>query len=299
MDLLREKARARSAHRLQCSDAPDMTAMNIAAQTQAELGREALNWYKDLYAQTAPDRERASAAALEQSTLQSALARESLTASQEARGRYNSTFKPIEDRIAAEAMAYDTPARREAAAKSATADVEMTLAGARDATQRNQARMGVMPNSGQAAAMAGAMDLGAAKLKAGAANTARREVETIGQARLMDAAGLGKGVVSNQATQAQLGITAGNSGVNNAQVPLNVANQGAQIMGQGFQTGMQGNMQAGQLYGQAAQIGQSNNDGLWGALGTMGGAALGNPAIFKSDENEKEGVSAVNDAEAL
>src|SRR5262249_47611972 len=154
----------------------------------------------------------------------------------EERDRYKTTFQPIEAKIAADAMAYDTPARREAAAAAAGADVGMAADAQRQATMRTMERSGAMPSSGRVMAMQGAIDIGTAKAKVAAQNKARSDVETIGAAKMADAAGLGRGVVTNQAMQAQLGVTAGNSSVANGTTPLQVAAQGAQMMGQGFQT---------------------------------------------------------------
>lgn len=230
-----------------CASSPDMTIANEAAARNAQISQDALDWYKQQYADTAPQRQQASDLALKQSTLQNELSQEALTTSQEQNQRYKDTFEPIENRIASDAMNYDTPAARQAAAAAASADVQTSLDAQRQASQRAQERTGVLPNSGRSLALAGSYDLGAAKLKAGAANTARQQVQTIGAAKLADAAGLGRGVVSNQATQAQIGLQSGNSAVGNAGVPLAVASQGAQLMGQGFNTALQGNTSAANI----------------------------------------------------
>jgi hypothetical protein len=237
-----------------CTDAPDTSGMNRAAEANAKIGQDALDWYKQIYNDSAPDRARASTAALEQSQAQTSLARFSLDRAQQEANRYDTTFKPIEAKIAADAMAYDTPQRREDAARQAVADTDIALSRARDSSRRSLERRGVMPGSGAALALEGSQNLGAAKLSAGAANTARQRVETVGAAKMMDAAGLGHGVVSNQATQAQIGLQAGNSGVQNATMPLSIAAQGAELGGQGFNTAINANNSAGQMYGKIAGI---------------------------------------------
>ena len=277
-----------------CSDAPNMDGVNAAAAANAAISKEALDWYKQIYADTADDRARATELSLQQADVQNQLSQQQLQMSQEERARYKDTFQPIEQRIASDALAYDTPARREEAARAAVADSEIALSGQRDATMRDLARRGVNPASGRMAALSGTMDLGAAKMKASAANTARQRVETVGAAKMADAAALGRGVVSNNSTAAQIGLQAGNSSVGNAQVPLTTANQGAALMGQGFNTAIQGNASAGQMYGMAANA-QSQDSGLWGALGTLGGAAISN----WSDENLKEGAKPADGEIAL
>jgi hypothetical protein len=286
MKMLRKFARTQVArawpdefevHRCFCADAPNTDGMNRAAEANAAIGEKALEWYQQIYAESAPDRRRAADVALAQSQAQTELARFSLDRSRQEAQRFDTTFKPIEAKIAADAMAYDTPERREAEARQAVADTQIALANARQSSKRAMERRGVMPGSGASLALQGSMDLGAAKLSAGAANTARERVATVGAAKMMDAAGLGRGVVSNQATQAQIGLQAGNSGVNNAMVPLSIAQQGAQLGGQGFQTAIGANNSAGQLYGQIAGLqsgidAQNNQSAMAGAstIATVG-----------------------------
>jgi hypothetical protein len=230
-----------------CNEAPDTRIAQQAAVDNAQISKDALEWYKNVYAEGAGDRAAASQAAREQAGLQADLSRQSLESQAEERDRYKTTFQPLETRIASDAMGYDTPARREEAARQAVADTQMALSRAQDSSRRALERRGVMPGSGAALALSGSMDLGGAKAEASAANTARQRVETVGAAKLMDAAGLGRGVVSNQATQAQIGLTSGNSSVNNANMPNVINQQGASLMQQGFNTGIQGNQSAGHL----------------------------------------------------
>jgi hypothetical protein len=301
MNLLREKLRARGHHRLYCSDAPDTSGINAAAAANAEIAKEALAWYKDEYARTAPQRAAASGAAMEQAALQNDLAKQQLQTTSEERQRYKTTFQPLEQQIVADAAGYDTPARREAEAAAAAADVERLAGAQRQATMRSLERRGALPSSGRVMAMSGMMDIAAAKAKAGAANTARKQVETVGAAKRADAAALGRGVVSQGATAAQIGLQAGNSSAANAAAPVGIAASGAGLMGQGFQTGISGNNSAGSLYAQQSGIQQKANDssGVWGALGSVAGAALSNPLLFTSDEEQKEGVKPASDDAAL
>lgn len=282
------------------SDTPDTSGMNDAARQNAALSKEELDWYKQIYAETKPQRDEASRIAIEQSGLQTEAARKALTQADEAAARYKATFQPLEDQIAANAQEYDTPARREAAATAASADVGAAIAGQREATMRALERSGVSPNSGRVMALQGTADILGASAKAGAANKARREIETIGAAKKMDAAGLGRGVVSSQATQAQLGLQASSAGVTSGLAPVNVANSGATMMGQGFQGAQSALTSAGNLYGQIAGINQkteASNSAMLGGLGQAAGTVAA--AYFMSDENEKEDVGPASDDEAL
>lgn len=274
------------------SDGPDTSGMNDAARQNAALSKEQLDWSKQLYAETKPQREEATNLALAQARTQNQVSAEQLDTSQTQRRRYDTTFAPIENRIAQEAQSYDTPARREEAARSASADVEMNLGAQRDASQREMARRGVAPNSGRALALAGSYDLGLAKAKAGAANTARRQIETIGSAKLSDAAAMGRGVFTNQGTAAGLALNAGNSAVGNAQVPGNVSAQGAQVMQQGYNTAIQANNSTGNLYGQAAGLQlkkDDSNSGMWSAVGNIAGAYFA-----ASDKHAKKNIKPVD-----
>lgn len=262
-----------------CSSAPDTSGQQAAALKMSELSAEQLAWAKQVYAETAPDRaaaiQRANAvsdAQLESMDTQTGLAKDYDV--------YNkSTFRPLEQGIVADAQAYDTPERREAEAAKATAGVEMSLANQREASNRSLERSGVAPGSAKQLALTGAMDLGSAKLKAGAANAARTQVETIGQARKMDAANLGRGLASSQATSAGLALTAGNSASANGQAAGNINAQGNQIMTSGYAGAQSGLAGAAGAYGSAAGAGSSNSSsGLWSAVGGVVGGIYGGPA---------------------
>ena len=148
------------------------------------------------------------------------------------------------------------------------------------------------------------MDLGAAKLKAGAASAARTQVETIGQARKMDAANLGRGLVSNQATSAGLALNQGNSSASNMAATGGIAGQGAALMNSGLSEAQSGLAGATNTYGQITNVQNQANQassGMWGALGSVGGAALSNaPALMAmSDENLKAEIEPVDPGKAL
>lgn len=272
-------------------DAPDTSRQDAIGADMAQLSREQWDWVKNEYAAGAPDRAAASAMArqVSQAQLNSMGLQDTVTRSY-IEDRDN-LYRPLEQQIVADASAYDTPERREAEAGQAVADVGIQLDGARRAQTRQQQRMGVNPNSGAALALGNQMSLGEAAVKAGAANTARDQVELQGYARKLDAANLGRGAASSQATSAGIATQTGNAAVGNAQVPTAVANQGIGVMQGGAQTALGGMGNAAGVYqnssNQKAQAG--DNSGMWSAIGTLGGAAL----AFMSDENEKTDRKAV------
>lgn len=246
-------------------------------------------------------------------------------------GRYNSTFAPIEDRIASDAATWDSPERLASESAKARGDVLDASARARAASTRSMAAMGVNPNSGRFAGQARAADLNEALAAAGAENVTRDNVRAQAQQLRGQAAGLGQQVLGTstaarglglQATQAQqgatqaasgagtagitqagqllasglgaagvgyqglgAGLTAGNSAVGNqgAGQASFIANNG--IMGQGFQGGMQGyanqgnilnNLYGSQLqgWGMQNQANAQSSAGLGSMIGTIGGAAI-------------------------
>lgn len=262
---------------LTCSDAPDTTKQQEAAMMTAQLSKEQLDWAKQIYSETAPARARAEERATRVSDAQ-------LADMETARGMakdyadYNkNTFRPLEQGIVADAQAYDTPQRREAAAAGASADAEIGLAGQRAATSRELERSGVAPGSGKSLALGGMMDLGAAKLKAGAANKARMNIETIGAAKKMDAASLGRGLPGNQATSASLAMAQGNSAAQNAGAAL-LPSQNAQIgLSNAYGGARAGYGSAANIYGDItrtqAGVDASNTSNVASGVGAIAGAA--------------------------
>lgn len=287
-----------------CADSPDYSGMNRAAEANAALSKESLDFYKQVYAEQKPAREAAAKIAMDVANQQLESSKQNTAISNDYWNYQKDTFRPLEEGIVADAQTYDTTARRESAASEAVADVGMQAEAARQAHTRQQQRMGVNPSSGKALALQSQMGMAEALGKAGAANQARDKIELQGYARKMDAANLGRGLASSQATSAGVALNAGNSAVGNAGTPLTQAQQAAATMGQGFSTAIQGNNSAGQLYGQAAQL-SSQDSGLMGALGGVAGQFAGSQAgssmiaAALSDETKKEAIKPVGDEQAL
>lgn len=273
MNILHEKRRAMGWH-ASCSDAPDQSGVNAAALANAEISKEALAFYKEVYAEQAPAREAAAKMATDVASQQLASSKQNDAISKDYWDYQKNTYRPLEEGIVADAQAYDTPERRAAEAGTAVADVGMQAELARQAQTRAQTRMGVNPNSGAATAMQSSLSLGEAAAKAGGANAARKNVETIGAARKMDAASLGRNLASSQATSASVALNAGNSAAGTAAMPMQQAQSAASMVGQGFSAAGNLNSSAGQLYGQAAnaQAGADASNGA--ALGSLAGAGM-------------------------
>jgi hypothetical protein len=122
--------------------------------------------------------------------------------------RYNSTFSPIEDRLAKDAMTWDSAERLESEAGKAKADVAANAAQQQQASQRNMASMGVNPNSGRFAGVTAATGLNTALAQAGSQNLARDNVRAQGIQLRGQAVGVGQQVLNNANNATSMGLTA-------------------------------------------------------------------------------------------
>jgi len=306
MNLLRELQRARGAHlALGSAKAVDNSGQNYAAIEGAKLSREQLDWAKAIYADTADERATTSALSTELARTQLDSAKQQTAMAAQGYSDYQITYRPLEQSMAAEASSYDTPERRAAAADAATSDVERNLAAQRMATQREMERSGVNPASGKSMAMQGTMDLGAARLKAGAGTQAMRNVETIGAAKKADAVNLGRGISSSQATNAAMALQQGNSGIANSNNALNSASAGASGMQQGYagaQSGLNSSAATfGNIAGQqqsANNASASNTNAAIGGIAAVAGATASQwgpwLAAAMSDRTKKKDIEPVD-----
>lgn len=283
----------RKFHTLRCVDAPNTSGVNAAAEANAEVAKEALDWFTQEAERTQGQRDQTVAT-------QNAVAQGQLdamrTQTELARdyADYNrGTFRPLEQRIVQDAQDYDTEGRREAAADAATADVRGATTRAMGASSRNLARMGYSPGGVNATKMAQA----AALAEAGAATNARRTVEATGRAMRMDAASLGRGLPSAQATAMQTGTSAGQAAVGAAGAANGAAASGAGLMGQGFNTAIAGNQSSGNLYAQSAQLQGGSN--LGGMMAGVGGIMQGMGAMGWSSKKLKHRGARMSDEAAL
>ena len=223
-----------------------------AAMQQAQLSKEQLAWAKDVYAESAPDRQNTLDRANEVSDQQLAASKQQTAIAGDAYNDYKTTYQPLERGIVADATGYDTPERRAAEAQASTSDVQRNIDVQRAATAREMERSGVNPASGKMLAMQGSMDLGAAKAKAGAAFTAQKGVETVGRALKMDAANLGRNIASSQGTNAALALNAGNASVANSGMALAAQGSGNAAMQAGFNGASSAMNSVGQIGGSMA-----------------------------------------------
>jgi hypothetical protein len=254
-------------------EAPDTSGADANAAEMVKLEKEQFEWAKGEYEKSAADRAATADRAIKVSDSQIKLM-DSATALGEEYAAYNrGTFRPLEQSIVKDAMEYDTEDRREQAAGRASADVQQAYGAAAADSGRDMARMGINPADGAYGEMVGQRELGLALGKAGAENRARTQVETIGAARKMDAASLGRGLPSAQATQASLAITSGDSAVKNSVVSNQVTDAGTQTMNDAYGNAINGLNTSGNMYLNSSKVKASNQDD-GGGLASLAGSAM-------------------------
>lgn len=205
---------------------------------------------------------------------------------------YKQYFQPLEGQYATEAGDYNSDARKEQAAQTAEGQVGTAYDTARAQQQDQLQAGGVQAGSGKALALNNALNLQEATAKAGAANTARTNVENTGLSLQGNAVNIGRGLptASLQASgaaqssgQAAQGAVSGASGLTAA--PLTTSTPA-------FTTGINGLIGYNQLQQGAA----SANQGFFGDLIGAGASAYG---MYKSSKALKTTISRVDGKEAV
>jgi len=227
--------------------------------------------------------------------------------SEEDRKRYKDLFQPIEEQFVRDATEWDSPERQAQRAAEAKSDVLQNAAAQRAASQRQAASMGVNPASGRFQGLDRAGELQTALAAAGAQNQARDQVRKEGMAMRADAVNVGRGLPSQSAQAAGLGLAAGNSALAGAQGANSQFLQSTGIMGQGYQGAMSGyaNMAniLNQQYQNQLQAWADNQQatatgisGIAGAIGTgIGLAALRSSKEVKTKKKPVKGaLEAIN-----
>jgi hypothetical protein len=262
------------------SPAPDykpmMQASREAAQIMGGIGREQLAFSRQQYSDLAPTL-KAIAASQQQAQEQQM---------QQAQDYYDymqSTYRPIERKVAQQAQEFNTEEYRNQLAAKAAADAGRAFTQTQEASNRAMAGMGVNPNSGRFASMQNQNNLGLAAMKASAMTGTRQQAQQMGYARMLDAAGLGKGLAGASAGAYGGAVGAGNAAGAMYMAPGNQRmaglSAGAGIMGQGFNTQMQGLNSMlgtqGSMYSAGLNAQGEMGGALVGAAGTIGAGYLG------------------------
>lgn len=257
-----------------CKDAPQPDpALGEAAKASAQLGKEALDFYKGIY-ETDLKPMQARQQQLAERVTDSFLA-DSQLAREEAQRRIadDKANADLRAQVKADAMGYDSQANIERRAGIAAAAGNQQFSNARDQSLRSLSRYGVNPNSSafartnerltrdQALATAG-MQTGAAFDTMDKAIALRAGVNEAASGR-SNSAGQFMGIAGNSLSGA---MGAGSQ-------PMADARANAGMVGQGYGLGMQGYGQAGNLYGQEFGQRMAGYNAQMGAIAGLAGAA--------------------------
>jgi hypothetical protein len=195
---------------------------------------------------------------------------------------WKESFKPLEEKIVADALNFNADAERERMAGQAGADVEQAFGAQRAQNARELSRYGLNPNSSTAMRAAGTLGDEEALAKAGAMNTSRMQSRAMGMAMAADAANIGRGAQAASGQAAQLALGAGQAGVANIGGQTQNAAMTRQLGNQNFSNAINANTSAGNIYGQdfsTRMTGYGTASKLYGdkvsAVGSMAGAAIG------------------------
>ena len=250
-----------------------------------DLQEDYMNWSRGFYDELKPYMQQIAQQELDVSQ-----------ANQQRAGEYadyeRQTYRPLEQAIVRDAAEFNTDAKREELARTASADVSQAFGVARQMSERDLQGRGLNPASGRFAALNNQLNVQEALARAGAQNNARGQADQLGFARRMDAAGLGRNLAPNASTAYGVSLQASNQAGNSFQQPgtymSNAYGQGSNMLGQA--TNAYGT--AGNIYGQefnARMQGynakQQASGAFWGGLGSAAGM-LGSAWIGAADGGE-------------
>lgn len=261
--------------------APD-PAIGEAARLNAATAKEALDFYKGIYASDIAPRAAADQALRTRLTdsVVSNMDRQSAMA-EEQYGFWKDTYRPVEERAVRDAMDYDSAENIQRRSGIAAANVNQQFSNAAGQNARLLSRYGLNPNSSAFARENAKLTNAQALASAGAQTGAAFDTMDKAIALRAGATQTGRGL-NNTALGAFAGSTnAANTAGSISAQGMGVMAQGAGVMGQGYNSFFQGNQGAGNLYlgqydaqmrGYAAD--QAAIGGLFQGLGMMGGMAM-------------------------
>ena len=263
---------------------PDFSAIAQADATAAnnnlELGREQLDWGRNQFNTVWPYAQQYLNTQTQSNQQESANA-------QNAQDFYQNTYRPLETQYANEASNYNTPARAEANAGAAMADVAYSFQANREAAQQQLESFGIDPSQTRF----GALDLSSrvqrAAATAAAGTQSRRNTEATGLGLQGAAIDIGRGYPGNVAQAYSTATSAGSAGIGAAN---QTTQTGSNTMGTPYQFGAlqtqnlgnQGNVLT-QGYNATLARTQMNNQlaaNQASGIGSLIGGAAGIGALF-------------------
>lgn len=285
------------------SDAPQPSPkIGQAADQVTDLGNKWLQFSKDQFALSQQRQGELDALVKQVTDRQNATAGQAADWASQDRARYDTTFKPLEDKFLDTVANYASPEKQAEAAAEAKADVTTAATQAREQAQRQAFGLGIRPDSGRFAGIDRAGELGTALAVANAQNGARQNLRDKALDLTASAVNLGQQTKSNALTEANLGLGAGSSAASIASNNKSLADSATGIVDQGM-NGAIGGITAGaninsNLYGlglnaykTAADENNANWSGILGAIGTGAGLILSSKKAKKAKTPIKSGVA--------
>lgn len=278
--------------------APD-PALGEAAKASAAVAKESLDFYKTIYERDilpAQQRDMELREGLVADFLDSS--RQQRQFADEQNQYYRDTFQPVERRMVQEAMDYDSQENVQRRMGIAASAVNSQFSNAAEQNRRALAAYGINPNSGAFARANNQAAIAQGVASASAQSGAAFDAEDRGIALRSGVANFGRNMPN---TAAQYFANSGAAGSNAA----NVSAQGMQgmganagVMGQGFNTAIQGNQAAGNLYlgqynaqMQGYMADQQRIAGMYQGIGTFAGMmAKADGGQVNAEEHPTRGV---------
>ena len=227
-----------------CGDAPSPDPLiGKAAQMNAEVAREALAFYKDIYARDLSPMQKEN----------QDLSRELIKTATESQKKqtefaddqneyYKETFRPAEKQMVKDAMEYDSGANIDKRAGMAAANVNQQFSNAAGQQSRLMGRYG-LSSAGAFKNMARSQALATV----GAQNGAAFDTMDKGIALRAGAANFGRNMPNTAAGYYGLSNQSGGQAMGMSSQAMQNASAAAGVMGQGFNTAIQGNQSAANI----------------------------------------------------
>jgi hypothetical protein len=206
---------------------------------------------------------------------QLAAQRQQMAWGQQDRDYYTSTFRPVEQGLVADAVAFDTEGERNRLATQAGADSGRAFTQTRQMIARDLARKGVNPNSGAGLDQQRMMGIAQAAMRADAMTDTRQQAKDKGTALKYAAVGLGNPLAAQALSATAQATAAGTQAAGVHGAPYQYGLQAGQNYNQGVGLGMQGLNGAANNYASIYNTNAQQQGALWGGVGSMLGMGLG------------------------
>lgn len=271
-----------------CSEpeAPDYSGIAAANEASAQLSKAAadnqLAFSKDQYEFLKPYIQKQLQTGQDVAAQQQTDAAKASDRADQQWSQYQTTFQPIEERMAKEATEYGNAADQERAAGQAATDVTQQFQSQRSAAQRQLTSMGVKPNAGNFMAVNREMDASEAAARAAAMTGTRQAVKDKGVSLRAGAAAFGRNQTNTAGQQVGLATGSGSAATQSAGAGVgSTMAAGSQVAGgygaqmSSANSSIQANLGMGGLmnsaYGNQAQMYGSQMAGLGQLVGTAAG----------------------------